>query len=333
MNYLFWNTDRRDNNYILEELIIEGDCDFVGLAEYPNNSGQLSKLKKQLYNKGLKYYTVPSIDDNRINILSRHEVLANKMFTDSKYFRIVSITNPKGEEILIAVVHFPSKLHIEKSSMNSILRNFRVKLEKAEQILQFERLNKLLDNIRNMVTDKDIKDKLITWNESKLNIKEIIIKITNVLIKEKEAYKYLEINKSYILKRHTLVMGDFNVNPFEDPMVNADTLHALSSKNIARKLRRTVYEQSYDMFYNPMWNKLGDEKGNGTYYYNTSQITNYYWNILDQFIVRPEIADMVNVDDIKIVTQVGEHDLRNKSGIPDKGISDHFPLYFRLRGV
>ncbi|MSU02140.1 endonuclease/exonuclease/phosphatase family protein [Tissierella pigra] len=333
MNYLFWNTNRNDNNHILEELIIDGDCDFVGLAEYNNDSGELIELRKRLYDKGLIYYIVPDINDNRINILSRYEILPNYIFTDSKYFRIVSISNSKGEKILIAVVHFPSKLHIKESTMNSILRSFRMKLEDAEQILQFERLKELLDNIINMATDKDIKDKLKIYNKSDLNIGDIIIKIGDVLIKEKKLYQYFEINKAYVLNRYTLVMGDFNINPFEDSMVNADTLHALSSKNIAKKIRRIVYEESYDMFYNPMWNKLGDENGDGTYYYNSSQITNYYWNILDQFIVRPEIADIVNVNDIKIITQVGKYILKKDSGIPDKGISDHFPLYFKLGGV
>lgn len=163
----------------------------------------------------------------------------------------------------------------------------------------------------------------------------MIINMKDTLIrkKEKEAVKYLEINKSYILTRNTLVMGDFNVNPFEASMVNVDTLYALSSKNIVKKISRIVNGELYNMFYNPMWNKLGDENGNGSYYYNSSQITNYYWNILDQFIVRPEIADKVNIKNIKIVTSIDDYSLKNKSGLPKREISDHFPLYFKLEGI
>lgn len=334
MNFLFWNTNKKDNNYILKKLITKGDCDFIGLAEY-NDLERLLKLKNKLNSKGLKYYILPDLIDKRLNILSKYEILSNDIFTDSKYYRIVSIRNFNGEKILIAVVHFPSKLYAQEASINSILRNFIIKLENAEKKLRMERFKEFLDSIVNIIINEGIKNSLKLYKMPNFDAKDNIIKIKNILIKEKEkkALKYLEINKSYILNRNTIVMGDFNINPFETSMVNADTLHALSSKSIARKINRTVYEKTYNMFYNPMWNMLGDENGNGSYYYNSSQITNYYWNILDQFIVRPEIADKVNVQNIKIITNVDKYNLKNNSGIPNKEISDHFPLYFKLEGI
>lgn len=333
MNYLFWNTNRKKNNKILEQLIIKGNCDFVGLSEYNNDSGELLELQKVIYDKGFQYYSIPAVGNNRINILSKHRILPKHIFSDSKYFRIVAINNIENETMLIAVVHFPSKLHATDSTMNSVLRKFMISLQDAEKILQLERLKEVIDSIIGMKIGDDIKGKLNSYKNSNLNINDKIIEMQKTLYKEDEANKFFELNNKYIMNRNTLVMGDFNVNPFEASMVNADTLHALSSKRIAKKASRIVYEDSYDMFYNPMWNKLGDENGDGTYYYNSSQITNYYWHIFDQFIVRPEIADRINTKDIKIITEIGEYVLKKKSGIPDKGISDHFPLYFRLGGI
>ena len=45
------------------------------------------------------------------------------------------------------------------------------------------------------------------------------------------------------------------------------------------------------MFYNPMWNLLGDaQEPYGTYYYaGNGHPINTYWNIYDQVIIRPAL--------------------------------------------
>lgn len=135
MNFLLWNTNKKDNDHILEKLIINGGCDFIGLAEY-HDLDKLLNLEDRLNSRGYKYNLLQDLVNKRINILSKYEILRNYIFIDSKHYRIVSIQNSNGEKILIAVVHFLSKLHCEVATINAVLRSFRVNLEDSEKVLK-----------------------------------------------------------------------------------------------------------------------------------------------------------------------------------------------------
>ena len=53
--------------------------------------------------------------------------------------------------------------------------------------------------------------------------------------------------------QRTILVGDFNMNPFETGMVAARGLHGVMSRHIAQRGSRTVQGRSYPFFYNPMW--------------------------------------------------------------------------------
>jgi|SRR5689334_4725591 hypothetical protein len=57
----------------------------------------------------------------------------------------------------------------------------------------------------------------------------------------------------------TMVIGDFNMDPFENGMITADGFHAIMDKKIAERESRKIGGKSYRFFYNPMWSRLGDE--------------------------------------------------------------------------
>lgn len=127
-----------------------------------------------------------------------------------------------------------------------------------------------------------------------------------------------------------VVMGDFNMNPYELPMINATALQAISSREIVKKRKQRIYnDKNRELLYNPMWNFLGDEKKPiGSYYYPTSQNAALYWNTFDQFIVNEKLVDVVDLSKIKFITTVGTLELADESGRPK--VSDHFPLYFEI---
>ena len=139
--------------------------------------------------------------------------------------------------------------------------------------------------------------------------------------------------------RRTLVIGDFNMNPFERGLVNFNCFHAVMSRDTARGRSRTSAGRERYFFYNPMWNHLGDRPPGppGSYYRRGSGQTEYFWHLFDQVLLRPDLLDYFVDDGLEVLTRIGQQSLLNQSGIPDSGMgSDHLPLFLELsieRGV
>lgn len=129
----------------------------------------------------------------------------------------------------------------------------------------------------------------------------------------------------------TIVIGDFNMNPFEIGLINSDGFHAMMDQKIALKNERTVLGQSKKFFYNPMWSCLGDmSKGSaGTYYYNSSGITNYFWHTFDQVLLRPSLLDTFDFNKLQIIDNIDKLSLIKNGKISNK-FSDHLPLMITL---
>lgn len=134
----------------------------------------------------------------------------------------------------------------------------------------------------------------------------------------------------------SIVFGDFNSNPFESPIGSLAGMNAVASrKTIATKGSRTCYGVKYPFFYNPMWNFFGDFRSHdsppGTYYFDGSNPHEFYWHMLDQVLLRPELCETLANDGIKIITKIGAQSLLTRNGIPDRSTaSDHLPLLFTL---
>ncbi len=133
---------------------------------------------------------------------------------------------------------------------------------------------------------------------------------------------------------NTILIGDFNMNPFENGMVSANGLNTVSDLNDAFKKRgRIVDNVFYKYFYNPMWNFFGDFKEPlGTYYYRSPGHISHEWHIYDQVIFRPIMKPYLDKKYIQIVTKIGLYSLTKQSNRPDaKNYSDHLPIIFTLK--
>jgi hypothetical protein len=132
--------------------------------------------------------------------------------------------------------------------------------------------------------------------------------------------------------RRTVVVGDFNMNPFEQGMVEARALHALMTRPLAQTIHRLEQRGRYPCFYNPMWSYFGDRPSRppGTYFFsNTLSSTNHFWNIYDQVLLRPEVMDKLS--HLEILDSDGQVSLLTRFGRPNRAVlSDHLPLLFRL---
>lgn len=129
----------------------------------------------------------------------------------------------------------------------------------------------------------------------------------------------------------TIVVGDFNQNPYDDGCLGACGFHGIPIADEAQKISRTIFGTKYKMFYNPMWNLLGDfSYPPGTYYYRGSKEKNEFWNIFDQVIVRPQLRSRFVDKELKIITKAQGVSLVTQNQQPNEKISDHLPIVFQL---
>jgi len=129
----------------------------------------------------------------------------------------------------------------------------------------------------------------------------------------------------------TVLVGDFNLNPFDDGMVFPNGFGAMMTKSLVRK-----YPPA--RFYNPMWSRLGREVGDGppgTYYWDKHRPMNTYWNYPDQVLIGPDLLDHFPEGGFRILTAIpgpgGDRPLIRETHRHWKiEVSDHLPILFEL---
>ncbi|CAN5500839.1 hypothetical protein BH09BAC4_BH09BAC4_18090 [soil metagenome] len=146
------------------------------------------------------------------------------------------------------------------------------------------------------------------------------------------AEQLLKVENRLQLDRH-IVLGDFNMNPFETGMIKANGFHGTMSSEVASRGSRMVQTREYPYFYNPTWSLFGDlnKDVSGTYYYQHAEHVNYEWNVFDQVLIRPSMVNNFVKDSLEIIQTDSVTSLITKRNIPDqKTYSDHLPLFFTL---
>jgi hypothetical protein len=131
----------------------------------------------------------------------------------------------------------------------------------------------------------------------------------------------------------TVLVGDLNVNPFEDGVVSANGLHGVMSRSIAQERTRVVQSREYPFFYNQMWALFGDGTPgpSGTYYHRRAEHRVFFWNMFDQVLIRPDLLPLFDNKELEILESDGEMLLLSNKGLPDAEVaSDHLPVIFRL---
>ncbi len=143
-----------------------------------------------------------------------------------------------------------------------------------------------------------------------------------------------DINRAERDREHsrTVLVGDLNLDPYSELIVQSDTLHSVMTKSLANRETRTVQAHpSERIFYNPMWGLLGDRTPGppGTYHRSPSGVVCYHWHLFDQVLLRSGLGD--NLVELKIIETDGERSLLTNNGLPDQGnASDHLPIFFHL---
>lgn len=149
-----------------------------------------------------------------------------------------------------------------------------------------------------------------------------------------ESREEIESVEREVCHSNTIVVGDLNMNPFEKGVVSFGGFHSVMDKKVALKGSRVVRGKRRGFFYNPMWSLMGDESCGppGTFYYNdSSSLQNFYWNTLDQVLLRPSLIPRFPENELRVITEVDSYSLVSDSGIPkSRAFSDHLPLLFKV---
>lgn len=135
-----------------------------------------------------------------------------------------------------------------------------------------------------------------------------------------------------IANQRTFLIGDFNMNPFDPGMNQAEGLNAMMTMKCVTKETRRHQNKDFRYFYNPMWSLFGDGTPGpaGTYYHPNSSQGTYGWNMPDQVLVRPSAARWF--DKVEILTSAGSTSLKTELDRPNKRLaSDHFPILLTLK--
>ena len=129
----------------------------------------------------------------------------------------------------------------------------------------------------------------------------------------------------------SVVVGDFNMDPFSKGLILADSWNAVRTVDIAKKGTRRIDGRDYGYFFNPMWQLLGDgqDRPAGTYFHGPTGYASLHWHIMDQVLVRPAMLEYFDRNSVSILETCSEGRLAGNSGRPNT--SDHFPVLFNLR--
>ena len=68
----------------------------------------------------------------------------------------------------------------------------------------------------------------------------------------------IQIQEEKLGIEKTIIVGDINENPYETGCLGASGFHGIPVYKDTMKKYRVIMDESFKMFYNPMWNLLGD---------------------------------------------------------------------------
>lgn len=125
--------------------------------------------------------------------------------------------------------------------------------------------------------------------------------------------------------REEIIIGDFNLPPFDPAIVREDGLHANRSLTWAYRRRNTGIDRP---LFNPSWQVFGAVTApHGTYYRSRVDVDGP-WSVLDQALITPELGLRGHAH-VQVLASVGSTELWARSSVraPRRNVgSDHLPV-------
>jgi hypothetical protein len=142
----------------------------------------------------------------------------------------------------------------------------------------------------------------------------------------------IELAEKTVGHQRSVLIGDLNMDPFDQGVVDANGLHGVMNRRIAQEEKRTIQGREHTYFYNPMWRLLGDDSRGvpGSYYYRNAEPVLYFWHMFDQVMIRPQLLSRFQHNSLAVLSEAEDLRLLTPRGIPNASISDHLPIIFSL---
>ncbi|MTI89034.1 MAG: hypothetical protein FH748_13840 [Balneolaceae bacterium] len=142
-----------------------------------------------------------------------------------------------------------------------------------------------------------------------------------------------EINESLNSydSNNKIIIGDFNIEPFDDSMLNIYNFNSVSSIEHRSKLYKTYQDVDYDIYYNPFFSYHGDLSAGppGTYFYEKETQTQP-WYIFDQALINSKFLNNIDTKECNVLEKLNGIGLTKKSGRPKTDYSDHLPIKIKI---
>ncbi len=262
MKIIYWNTKKNCNVAPLREILKTEEPSILFLSEFNEKLNNYIKLDISQF--GYEHLETPGC--KRIIVLVHDSVKVNLCIQES-FFTMLSMQY-FNEKVNIFGVHFPSQLFKGFDELKSILRDFRVKV------------------------DKYAGDSLYACN---------------------------------------LLIGDFNSNPFESPLLGFDGFRASNSNMVRETIIRN--EGRGSTYINPTWQLYARFNCPGTIRYNRPSASSFdilEWHYLDQVLISHKLNKILAEYNVSIIEKVGALEFLD-SRKAKVLFSDHLPIKFEFR--
>lgn len=150
----------------------------------------------------------------------------------------------------------------------------------------------------------------------------------------RDEHSKIETNEKNYSVCKTVIIGDFNMNPFDKGMISELSFKATHCKQTAitsRSDKPYFFNPSWRIFSNDLTVKRG-KKAPGTIHYVPNGKDTYvdYWHVFDQVLIRPHLFS-VYTDSYEVLTGWKKVNLLNSSLVPDRtNFSDHLPITYTV---
>ena len=132
-------------------------------------------------------------------------------------------------------------------------------------------------------------------------------------------------------QKSILLIGDFNVNPFESPIVNYDGLSATNTTNF-NAIKKFRGSENH-IYYNPTWKLYSNNNFPGTF--RKTRPSNSVFDVidhhfLDQIILSHKLLKRISKEEIDIILKTSEFDIFDTT-LNKVKYSDHLPIKYVIK--